>query len=181
MDTATNASLVGAAQMRSTMSQFATGVVVLTVGGDQLHGMTANAFSSVSLDPPLVLCCVGKNAVMHRAITGSGHFAASVLRAGQETYARHFASRDRPLGRAQFAVGDWSPGALTGAPLLTDSLAWVECALTDVHEAGDHSVFLGRVLGCGHRSGAGLLFFDGGFHPTPARPHGPAGSPTKST
>ncbi|PMR62708.1 flavin reductase [Verrucosispora sp. ts21] len=180
MDTATNASLVGAAQMRSTMSQFATGVVVLTVGGDHLHGMTANAFSSVSLEPPMVLCCVGKNAVMHRAITGSGHFAASVLRAGHETYARHFASRDRPLGSAQFAVGDWIPGALTGAPLLTDSLAWVECALADVYEAGDHSVFLGRVIGSGHRSGAGLLFFDGEFHPTTTWPPSTDAGPTDS-
>jgi flavin reductase len=171
MESAPNASLVGPAEMRSTMSLFATGVVVLTVGGEHIHGMTANSFSSVSLRPPLVLCCVAKTAIMHRAIRTAGHFATSVLRADQESYARYFAHRDRPLGRAQFDVGAWRPGSHTGAPLLRDCLAWVECSLSDAYEAGDHSVFIGEVLGSGRTDGAGgLLFFDGGYQRAMPRP-----------
>ncbi|WP_433262073.1 flavin reductase family protein [Actinosynnema sp. CS-041913] len=164
MELATQRTGVSPTEMRSTLARFATGVVVLTVGGEHIHGMTANAFSSVSLDPPLVLCCVARTATMHRAITAAGHFATSVLRADQEPRARHFASRARPAGRAQFDTVDWAPGPHTGAPVFTDSLAWVECALDGVHEAGDHSVFIGRVLGSGRGTGAaGLLFFDGAY------------------
>ncbi|MBY8849606.1 flavin reductase family protein [Saccharothrix longispora] len=155
---------VSPTEMRSTLARFATGVVVLTVGGERMHGMTANAFSSVSLDPPLVLCCVARTAVMHDAITSAGHFAASMLRGDQETSARWFAARDRPLGSAQFDEVDWVSGPATGAPVLAGSLAWLECELADVHEAGDHSVFFGRVLGAGRGDGrAGLLFFDGAY------------------
>lgn len=152
------------ATMRETMARFATGVVVLTVGGDHIHGMTANAFSSVSLKPPLVLCCVARTAVMHRAITSAGCFAFSVLRADQEDRARYFSSRARPLGSAQFDMVDWLPGPRTGAPLLSGSLAWLECELADAYEAGDHSVFIGHVLSSGRAaSSPGLLFFDGAY------------------
>ncbi|MEV4630613.1 flavin reductase family protein [Micromonospora sp. NPDC049523] len=150
--------------MRATAARFATGVVVLTVGGEQVHGMTANALSSVSLEPPLVLCCVARTAVMHQAITAAGHFAFSVLAADQEDRARYFANKARPLGPAQFDTVDWRPGPHTGAPLLAGSLAWMECELTDAHLAGDHSVFIGRVLGCGRGTGlSGLLFFEGTY------------------
>lgn len=107
---------------------------------------------------------------MHRAITSAGHYAISVLNADQEHCARHFADRRRPEGRAQFDAVDWLPGRSTGAPVLTDALAWVECALEEAHEAGDHSVFIGRVLGAGREeSGAGLLFFDGNYGKAPAQ------------
>lgn len=155
---------VSPTEMRSTLARFATGVVVLTVGGEHMHGMTANAFSSVSLDPPLVLCCVARTATLHDGIAAAGHFATSVLGGDQEASARWFADRDRPAGRAQFDRVDWTPGPATGAPVLTDALAWLECELVDVHEAGDHSLFIGRVLGTGRGDGrAGLLFFDGGY------------------
>ncbi|MCC8243271.1 flavin reductase family protein [Saccharothrix luteola] len=155
---------VSPTEMRSTLARFATGVVVLTVGGEHMHGMTANAFSSVSLDPPLVLCCVARTATMHGSIAAAGHFATSVLRGDQESSARWFADGDRPAGRAQFDRVDWAPGPATGAPVLAGSLAWLECELVDVHEAGDHSVFIGRVLGAGRGDGReGLVFFDGGY------------------
>lgn len=155
---------VSPADFRATMARFATGVVVLTVGGAHVHGMTANSFGSVSLDPPLVLCCVARTAVMHRAVTEAGHFAVSVLAADQQDRARHFADGSRPLGLAQFDDVDWLPGPATGAPLLTGSLAWLECRLVDSHTAGDHTVFIGRVERAGRGPGAaGLLFFDGGY------------------
>lgn len=154
-----------AVSLREVMARFATGITVLTVPGDECHGMTANAFSSVSLDPPLVLCCVNRKARMHAAIVSAGAFAVSVLRAGQEQLARHFADQGRPSGPAQFDGVSWSPGVHTGAPLLSGSLAWLECELVRAHDGGDHSIFLGRVLGS-HR-GAGrdaLVFFGGSFH-----------------
>lgn len=151
--------------MRQVMSQFATGVVVLTVGDKNIHGMTANAFSSVSLKPPLVLCCIANNAVMHRAIMCAGAFAVSIMRADQEHLARYFADRGRPLGHTQFKGVDWLPGPRTGAPLLAGSLGWLECDLADFHEAGDHSVFFGTVLSASRGpAGQGLLFFNGGYH-----------------
>ncbi|MGW4112336.1 flavin reductase family protein [Actinosynnema sp. NPDC004786] len=156
---------VAAADLRSVMGRFATGVVVITVGDEHVHGMTANAFGSVSLDPPLVHCCIAHTAVMHEALAGSGRFGVSVMSADQESVARYFADRSRPLGAAQFDVVDWTPGRRTGAPLLTGALAWLECEVVDVHAAGDHSLFLGRVLSCEPGDGdRALLFYQGLFH-----------------
>ncbi|MEJ2858517.1 MULTISPECIES: flavin reductase family protein [unclassified Saccharothrix] len=154
------------ADLRSVMGRFATGVVVITVGDEHVHGMTANAFGSVSLDPPLVHCCIAHTAVMHGALAGSGRFGVSVMSADQESAVRYFADRARPLGPTQFDAVDWTPGKHTGAPLLTGALAWLECEVVDVHTAGDHSLFLGRVLSCqlGDDDHA-LVFYQGRFHP----------------
>lgn len=153
------------APLREVMSLFATGVTVLSVGGDDIHGMTANAFTSVSLDPPSVLCCVAHSAVMYKAITSAGHFGVSIMEAGQEGLARFFADKKRPLGPGQFAGVDWVPGPRTGAPLLSGSLAWLECELSAAHDIGDHTVFIGDVVGSSRGDGAdGLLFFGGAFH-----------------
>lgn len=164
---AAESALDGAARtaLRQVMARFATGVTVLTTGGAHCHGMTANSFTSVSLDPPLVLCCVARDARMHHAIRTERRFAVSVLAAGQRQVARHFASRSRPHGPAQFDAVAWLPGPLTGAPLLSGALAWLECGLAAVYDGGDHSVFLGRVLGSARGTEKeALLFFDSGFH-----------------
>ncbi|NBE52399.1 flavin reductase [Streptomyces sp. YC537] len=146
------------------MSQFATGVVVLTVGGEHPHAMTANAFSSVSLTPPSVLCSVAHSAVMHDALTTGGKFGVSILSAEQEPLARHFADKKRELGAAQFERVGWFTGEHTGAPLLTGSLAWLECELDAAHVSADHTIFIGAVLDSrrGHDD-TGLLFFNGEF------------------
>ncbi|MGX2998290.1 flavin reductase family protein [Streptomyces sp. JNUCC 64] len=152
------------APLREVMSRFATGVVVLTVGGEPPHAMTANAFSSVSLSPPSVLCSVAHSAVMHQALTTVRRFGVSVLSAGQEPLARHFADKKRELGAAQFARGDWFAGERTGAPLLTGALAWLECELDAAHVSFDHTIFVGTVLASRRGDdGRGLLFFDGRF------------------
>jgi flavin reductase (DIM6/NTAB) family NADH-FMN oxidoreductase RutF len=151
--------------MRGVLGMFATGITVVTAGRDVPHGMTANAFSSVSLDPPLVLVCVGREAIMHDSITDSGAFAVSVLHGCQEDVARHFANRDRPRGAAQFDAVDWMPGQYTGAPVLPGGLAWLECALETTYDGGDHSIFVGRVLDTGLSDDRdALLFFGGGYH-----------------
>ncbi|ATE55859.1 MULTISPECIES: flavin reductase family protein [Actinosynnema] len=160
--TAEPAGAVDPKELRSVMGRFATGVVVVTTGGEHVHGMTANAFGSVSLDPPLVHVCVARSAVMHRALTSTGRFGVSVAAADQEPAVRHFADRERVLGAAQFDVVDWAPGPLTGAPLLTGALAWLECEVVTAHPAGDHTLFLGRVLGCGSGAEQGALVFHQG-------------------
>lgn len=158
--------------MRDVMSSFATGITVLTAAGEDWHGMTANAFSSVSLEPPVVLCCVSRAAQMHEAILRSRHFVVNVLGADQADLARYFASRDRPRGKAQFDGIGWRRARYSGAPVLTDTLAWMECELTEVYHGGDHSIFLGTVVDAARRPGDALLFFGGEFHrgmpPTPA-------------
>ena len=152
-------------EFRQAVGSFATGVTVLSVGGEDIHGMTANAFTSVSLDPPSVLCCVAHSAVMYKAITSAGHFGVSIMEAGQEGLARFFADKKRPLGPSQFTGVDWVPGPRTGAPLLSGSLAWLECELSAAHDIGDHTVFIGDVVASSRGDGAdGLVFFGGAFH-----------------
>ncbi len=150
--------------LRAAMRHFPTGVTVLTTGGPYLHGMTANAFLSVSLSPATVLCCVNHGARMHDAIAGAGFFAVSVLAGDQEAVARHFADRDRPAGAAEFDPVAWWPGPRTGAPLLAGALAWIECQLAAVHDGGSHAILLGRVLGTDCVAARDpLLFFRGTF------------------
>lgn len=160
------ATTLESSSFRQVMSKFATGVVVLTVGGQTAHGMTANAFSSVSLEPPLILCCVAHNAFMHENLLAQRRFAVSIMAAGQRDVAGWFADKARPRGAAQFDRVAWRAGRHTGAPLLLDSLAWLECELTDAYEAGDHSIFVGTVLDSAEGSGRdGLLFFSGQYQP----------------
>jgi len=151
-------------QLRRAFGAFATGVTVLTVGGDTPHGMTANSFTSVSLDPPLVLVCVGRNAIMHGLLLGARYFGVSVLSGHQEAVARHFANRWRPAGLAQFDAVDWQPGRLTGAPLIGGALAHLECELWRSYDGGDHTIFIGNLLSLARPTDQdALLFFHGQF------------------
>ncbi|MEU5262346.1 flavin reductase family protein [Amycolatopsis sp. NPDC021455] len=156
--------------LRQVLAQFATGVTVLTAGGDDAHGMTANAFSSVSLEPPLVLCCVSKAARMHTAVVTAGSFAVNILAAEQQELSSYFADWRRPDGMAQFDAVEWAAGAKTGAPLLTGTLAWLECELAQVLAGGDHSIFLGRVVAAGRGTGEhALVFYGGRYHEVDGR------------
>ncbi|PDP84380.1 flavin reductase [Glycomyces fuscus] len=147
--------------LRRVMSAFATGVAVITVGGEVPNGMTVNAFCSVSLDPPLVLCCVSRTARLHGALSGGGRFAVSVLNAEQEEVARRFADRARPHGWGQFPPPGWRLGGRSGAPLLTGALAWLECEAVQETVSGDHSVFVARVLGADTGEDRSALLFHG--------------------
>ncbi|MER7458837.1 flavin reductase family protein [Micromonospora sp. NPDC126480] len=149
--------------LRVALGTFATGVTVVTVARPRMHGMTANSFTSVSLDPPLVLVCVDRDAVMHDSIVAAGSFALSVLGAEQEDIARYFASQGRPRGAAQFADVAWLAGERTGAPLIEGSLAWLECDLWRTYDGGDHSIFLGRLLSARSRAAEALVFFSGRY------------------
>jgi flavin reductase (DIM6/NTAB) family NADH-FMN oxidoreductase RutF len=150
---------------RAALGRFATGVtVVTTVVDGQPHGMTANAFSSASLDPPLILVCVDHEAVLHDLLGESEAFGVSILAAAQEHLSIWFATADRPGGRAQFADVAWAPGAHTGAPLLDGAAARLECRPAGRFPAGDHSVFLGEVVAAELDStNSPLLFLDGAY------------------
>ncbi|GLY39710.1 oxidoreductase [Amycolatopsis sp. NBRC 101858] len=151
--------------LRQVMAQFATGVTVLTAGGEDAHGMTANAFSSVSLEPPMVLCCVSKAARMHTAIVTAGSFGVNILAADQQDTSKYFADWRRPDGMAQFEAVGYTPGSRTGAPLLHGALAWLECELAQVVAGGDHSIFLGRVVATSRGTGEdALVFYSGSYH-----------------
>lgn len=153
------------AVLRSVLGRFATGVTVITAGLETPCGMTANSFTSVSIEPPLILVCVNRNATMYKAVLKTGCFAVSILSACQENVARYFADRSRPRGAAEFGAVDWSPGPSTGAPILHGALAWVDCALATSYDGGDHEIFLGSVLASGFDTARdALLFFCGDFH-----------------
>jgi flavin reductase (DIM6/NTAB) family NADH-FMN oxidoreductase RutF len=131
---------------RRVMGRFATGIVVVTTRHDGAdHAMTVNSFASVSLDPILLLFCCERVARFHEAVEGSGLWAASVLGADQEPVARWFATRGRPLEN-QFAGVRHRRGALTGALLLTDAIATLECRTVAAYPGGDHTVVLGEAL-----------------------------------
>ncbi|MGW4461208.1 flavin reductase family protein [Micromonospora sp. NBC_01796] len=150
--------------LRRSFSAYATGVTVVTVGGDAPHGMTANSFTTVSLDPPLVLVCVGRQAIMHGLLAETGTFGVSVLSAHQEAVARYFADKRRPLGAEQFEAVDCVPGQITGAPLVRGALAHFECKLRAAYDGGDHTIFVGELLSLDrHLDDKALLFYLGRF------------------
>lgn len=150
------------AELRAVFGTFATGVTVITSGRGVPHGMTANAFTSVSLDPALVLVCVKKSAVMHRTILAHGTFAISILASGQEGLARYFANSARPRDEKEFQTVAYRRGAHTGSPLILGSLGWIECKLAAAHDGGDHSIFVGTVLDLGHSGDRDALVFHHG-------------------
>ncbi|MFD3659483.1 flavin reductase family protein [Streptomyces sp. NPDC058659] len=155
----------GQRELRGVLGSFATGITVLTAGREMPRGMTANSFTSVCLDPPLVLVCVLRTAALHDLVLDEKAFAISVLAADQEHLARRFADRGRPRGEREFEAVDTEPGRRTGAPILSGALAWLECGLEAVYDGGDHSILLGSVLDAGGAPGAdALLFYRGGFH-----------------
>jgi flavin reductase len=153
-------------EYRDSVGMFTTGITVVTAISERFgHGMTANAFASVSLDPLLVLICVVKDAMMHKVLDEAGRFAVSVLAGDQEDLARYFSDSGRPAGMAQFLPVAWHPGPVTGAPLLDGALAWLECDVEAANDGGDHTVFLGRVRWVDKAPSGGdpLLYFGGRY------------------
>ncbi|MDQ4084685.1 MAG: flavin reductase family protein [Actinomycetota bacterium] len=131
---------------RAAMSHFASGVtVVTTVQGGIDHAMTASAFTSVSLDPPLVLVCVDKSARFHQAVALSRSWGASILTGSQQPLARRLATRGRPLA-GQLADYAHSRGPHTGAALLDRALCRLECRTWEMYDGGDHTIVVGEVV-----------------------------------
>lgn len=151
-------------EFRRTLGHFATGVTVVTVVTPEgtVHGMTANAFSSVSLEPPLVLVCVGLAARTHGLLPQQQRFGINVLREEQEAPARFFASTEQKQDAAE-RLGVRFRFTASGVALLEDSLAQMECSLVASHLAGDHTIFVGQVEEVRMNEGRPLLFYRGRF------------------
>jgi len=133
-------------QFRLAMGRFATGVTVLTTfSGGHDHAMTANAVTSVSMDPLLVLVCVEVDARFHDAITASGVWGISVLGVDHRPVAQWLSTQGRPL-HGQLDRIAHHRGSVTGVALLDDALATLELRTTAVHAAGDHSIVVGEVV-----------------------------------
>jgi 3-hydroxy-9,10-secoandrosta-1,3,5(10)-triene-9,17-dione monooxygenase reductase component len=150
------------ATFRRILSHFATGIVVVTAHDTEPIGMTCQSFSSVSLDPQLVMFCPAHSSKTWPRIRAVGIFAVNILAADQEEICRKFAVS----GADKFAGAAWSPG-VTGAPILSGVIAHIECRLEAVMVGGDHDIVTGRPLYVGEGPGlAPLLFFRsqyGGF------------------
>lgn len=143
---------------RNALGQFATGVTVITVKGPEgLHGMTANAFTSVSLDPPLVLVCIDKRNRTHSLIQEVGKFGVSVLAEDHENVSRHFAgARELPIDVTFIEEG-------LGTPVIKESLAWLDCTVWRTYDGGDHTIIVGKVEALDAPGGKPLIFFQGAY------------------
>ncbi len=151
--------------LRSAMRLFPTGVTVVTSGhGERTEGMTANAVISVSLDPPLFLVSVHKQARLNPRIREEGYYAVSILADDQEGLSRLFASPERSSGLSAIKSLGGGYGE-TGAPLAAGALAVIECELEEVYPGGDHDLFLGRVVGIkmGDTCKGPLVFHEGSY------------------
>ena len=147
-------------ELRRALGRFATGVTIVTTCTDdgRLEGLTANSFSSVSLDPPLVLWSLQRNARSLPSFMAARWFVVNVLGSHQSELSTRFArsAGDRFAGLA-FSAG------LGGCPVLEDGIAHFECSVYDRVEAGDHVIFLGRVERMRHRDGVPLLYSSGRY------------------
>ena len=148
------------------MSHFASGVTVVSTVDDEgrSHGMTVNALTSVSLDPLLMLFCCEKDASLHAPLLRSGSWAVSMLTAEHEDVSLWFAARER-RGTDQFAALDVRAGRRTGAPILDDALAWLECRTWATYDGGDHTIVVGEVIAAdvGPDGGLPLLYYKSGY------------------
>jgi flavin reductase (DIM6/NTAB) family NADH-FMN oxidoreductase RutF len=152
---------IDADSFRSVLGRFASGITVLTtVDGDGRDvGMTVSAFSSVSLEPPLVQACVDRTASMFDALQTATHFAVSILASDQEALSRRFADDD---STHRFDGIGYSRGD-NGAVLIEDALAHLECRVFARYDAGDHMIFLGEVERVSARDARPLLYYRGGY------------------
>ncbi|MER7836480.1 flavin reductase family protein [Streptomyces sp. NPDC096040] len=149
--------------LRRVCGLFTTGVTVVTTGPDgDADGTTVNSFTSVSLEPPLVLFCLHQQSRLHTLLEQSGGFTVNFLSGRQQPLARHFAGR-------RSAAFEGVPHHFTedGLPVLSEALAYLTCTTVDIHTAGDHDIVIGEVvdLGVPEHGKEPLIFFDGSLGP----------------
>lgn len=168
--------VIAAQDFRAAMGSFAAGVTIISTldenGAPQ--AVTATAFSSVSLTPPLCLVCIAKRTRAYEPLKLMGRFAVNILRAEQEWLSNRFASSvaDR------FAEVAWQPGDVTGCPIFEDALVSMECQVVEVHSGGDHDIFLGSPLWVRTQVGAPLVYWRGSYSSLP--PPGASSAPPAS-
>ena len=152
---------VTADAFRDALSCWASGVTIVTSRhGETIHGMTVSAFSSVSLDPPLVLVCADKGSDTHAVIRESGCFGVNVLSNAHQELSNKFAlNKDEHLRFEGVAHGT----AETGAPLLDEALVALDCRVENAHDAGDHVIYVGRVVAIRRGEGEPLVYHSGRY------------------
>lgn len=146
---------------RQVLAHFASGVTIVTTcdGEQRPTGLTASAFCSVSLDPPLILICVDHKSQSYPHLRESGRFAINILHQGHEQLSRRFASsRLDKFDGVPFTLGT------LGVPLIDAALAYLECRTVSAHVEGDHTIFVGRVEAVGVGEGDPLLYYRGKYH-----------------
>lgn len=155
-------------EFKALMTKFAAGVTVVTTrdSSDKAWGLTATAFTSVSLKPPLCLVCIDKNTASHDPIREAGVFAVNFLSAEQEDVSNTFASRRDD----KFDQVKNEPGPATGCPVFPESLAWLECETKYVYEGGDHNIFVGEIKKTSIHQGNPLLYWNGCYGDIKSRP-----------
>ena len=154
--------MIDVSEFRRVMGHFASGVAVVTTvrDDDTPCGLTASAVCSVSLDPTMILVCVERAAASHECIENTGIFAVNVLGEGKgETLARRFAGHNLD---GKFEGVAYRPEH-TGAPVLDEALAWLDCRVAERCTGGDHTVFVGEVVAADTSDGAPLLYYRGGY------------------
>jgi flavin reductase len=152
-------------RFRDALGTFATGVTIVSTRLDDLvHGMTANGFMLVSLDPALVVVSIASGARMHDILLRAGRYGVSVLSREQEAVSRHFAGR--PQGEVRLVEA-------SGVPLVDGAITHVVASVVDAHPAGDHTLFIGEVLDFEHRTGEPLIFHSGTYRRLIASPLDP--------
>ena len=148
---------LSAAEFRKAMGSFATGVTIITVDLDgNVHGMTANAFASVSLNPLLVLVCVDRSAHTHAHLHARKRFGINVLAEDQRAISEYYARP--PEEQIEESVAGFDR-TVHGTPILHGALTYLECRLQSAHDAGDHTIFIAEVEDVVVRRGDPLLFF----------------------
>jgi flavin reductase (DIM6/NTAB) family NADH-FMN oxidoreductase RutF len=161
-DQAVGRTSFNAQELRQVLGSFATGVTVVTTSaGEHGYGMTANSFSSVSLDPPLVLVCAIAGTEGADVLARNEKFAINILAADQEPISRYFSSKDRPRGADAFRDVSHKLG-VTGCPILAGVAAHLDCTLVESYEAGDHVIYIGEVQALDVNPDAQPLLFHGG-------------------
>lgn len=163
MSTAVDSAEFDPRDLRNAFSQFATGVtVVTTLGPDgERIGVTANSFTSLSMDPPLVLWCPGRHLRSLPAFETASHFAINVLASDQQVLSKQFAT-----GSTDKFDGVALREGVAGIPVLEGTLATFECETVARHEAGDHVIFIGQIRQYAHAAADPLVFHGGNYHGT---------------
>lgn len=156
-------SKVDSVEFRRALGAFATGITIITVDNEgEIHGMTANSFSSVSLNPPLVLVCVDERARSHQLLHARQRFGINVLASGQRSISDYFA-RSTETHQHPEEAGARFDRTGHNTPVLHGALAYLECRLHQALKAGDHTVFIGEVEELVVREGDPLLYFRGKY------------------
>lgn len=150
---------VDSAEFRTVLGHFASGVAIVTgAGAEGPAGLACQSFFGASLVPPMVLVSPQLTSTSWPKVAASGSFCVNILSEAQESLCRAFAVS----GGDKFSGIGWSAGP-SGSPVIHDSLAWIDCTIGQVHEAGDHLLVLGHVVEMGYGRGKPLIFYRGGF------------------